>query len=373
MARSTATLRSPTTFSRLALASLVSLTLIVVTGAAVRLTQSGLGCPDWPTCTQHSLVAAWSFHPMVEFSNRMVTIAVVVVIGVTMVGAIARMPRRRDLVWLSAALVAGVVGQAVLGGMVVLYKLAPELVMAHFLVSMLMLWNAIVLYRRAARPAGPVKAMVSRDMVRLSRIVVAVVALVLFLGTVVTGTGPHSGSPGTERLPFPLRDVAELHATVVLFLIGLTLAMLFGLHSSGAPARVQQRGRVLLEIMALQGVIGYSQYFTAVPAWLVEFHVLGATTVWLAALNFHLGLFSGSSETTSPRPRAVPLADWAEPRAAPALAGAGPPETSPSYVMAATGTRGSSGTDGVPMRHDQSFMGQNISDDEQRSSSGGPC
>ncbi|MGH9068875.1 MAG: COX15/CtaA family protein [Acidimicrobiales bacterium] len=290
---------SPAAFRRLALAVLVALALLVITGAAVRLTGSGLGCPDWPTCTRQSYVAAFSFHPMVEFVNRVIVIAVTVLIAATMLGALARAPRRRDLAWLALALVAGYVAQIVLGGLTVLFKLAPPLVMAHLLLSMAMVWAAVVLFRRAGQPDTAATPMVAGSVVVLGRLIVVFLAVVLTAGTAVTGSGPHSGNIGAKRLPFAFSSAAEFHATAVLFLIGITVATLVVVHQSGVPVGVQRRGRVLLELMVVQGIVGYVQYFLHVPALLVELHVALATVVWIAALWFHLGLFHRAPEVVA--------------------------------------------------------------------------
>lgn len=300
---------SPSAFRRIALGAVAALSAIVVTGAAVRLTGSGLGCPDWPTCKGRQVVAAWSFHPMVEFANRIVIIVVTVGVVLVLLAALAHRPRRRDLVWLSAGLVVGVIADAVLGGLVVLLKLAPPLVMAHFLLSLVILADAVVLHRRAGQPDTAPRPVVGPDLIRLSRLILVVVAVVVALGTAVTGSGPHAGDIHAKRLAISFHGIAEVHSTAVMLLIGLTLASLFALHQAGAPAGVQGRGRILLEVMAAQAVIGYTQYFTRVPALLVGIHVAGATAVWVTALRFHLGLFARPAPR--PAPAAMPATDAA--------------------------------------------------------------
>ena len=283
---------SPTAFGRLALVTTVALALTIVTGAAVRLTGSGLGCPDWPTCAGHQVVAAWSFHPMVEFTNRLIVAAVSVLVVVTALASLARSPFRRDLAWLSFALIAGVVGQIVLGGLTVLFKLAPPLVMAHFLLSLVILADALVLLHRAGRPYTPSVAMVSGAVVRLGQLILVTTTAVIGLGTAVTGSGPHSGDLGAKRLAIKFSAMAEIHATAVMFLIGLTLAALFAFHQGRAPESTQARGRVLLYLMVGQAVLGYTQYFTRVPAVLVAIHVAGATAVFVGAVRLYLGMYS---------------------------------------------------------------------------------
>ncbi len=286
----------PRRFQFLAWASLLAVALIVVTGAAVRLTGSGLGCPDWPTCTHTQLTPQLSFHPLVEFGNRLVTVALTLTVGATWVASLLRRPRRRDLCWLSATLVAGVVLQAVLGGVVVYTRLNPYLVMVHFLASMALVAAATVLAHRARRVVGPASAthLVPRPLLIASRLLLVLVAAVLAAGTATTGAGPHAGGATGQlvarRLPVALRDMAELHSTLALFTVGVALALAFALHAVDTPERVRRAGRGLVAVMAAQAAIGYTQYFTHLPAALVELHVLGATLIVIGAVAFHLAL-----------------------------------------------------------------------------------
>ncbi|MGC8464414.1 MAG: COX15/CtaA family protein [Acidimicrobiales bacterium] len=272
--------------------TLVAMSIIIITGGAVRLTQSGLGCPTWPNCTAHHLAASFSFHPMVEFVNRLITIFCSGIIILIALAAFVRKPFRRDLAKLAFGLIGGLIAEIVLGGITVLEKLAPPFVMAHFMLALIVAWNALVLYRRASTPEPIRHRRVTIESVWVVRILLANLAAVIFMGTVVTGTGPHSGSPISKRLPFQLRAVAELHADLVLFLIGLTLATVFLLHQGRAPADVQRTARFLLVAEAAQAAIGYTQYFTNLPALLVGFHIAGATLLWLTALWLYLSLFS---------------------------------------------------------------------------------
>lgn len=270
---------------------LVAVALIIVSGAAVRLTGSGLGCPDWPGCFQRQLTASWSFHPMVEFANRLVIVAVsVLVVGVA-AGSLLRRPLRPDLCWLSFGLVAGVVAQAVMGGMVVLFKLAPGLVMAHFALSIAVLADAVVLHRRAGQQRVRATAMVGRHLLAAGRLMLAGLAVVILAGTAATGAGPHAGNAGARRLPIAFQSVAELHATLAVGLIGLTIGVVVAAHQAGTPAGVQRRARLLIAVMAAQGAIGYTQYFLRVPAGVVEVHIVGVTLLWIVAQRFYLGLF----------------------------------------------------------------------------------
>jgi heme a synthase len=314
---------SPAAYRRLTLVALVALAFIVVSGAAVRLTGSGLGCPDWPTCADDRLVAPLEYHAMVEFVNRTVTGLVSVAVILAVLGSLRRRPRRRDLTALSLGLVAGVIGQIVLGGLTVLFELKPGFVMAHFLLSMVLLADAVALHDRAGRPDPvpdpdpgdlPPPAVADRDLRRLGSLTVAAAGLVLFLGTVVTSSGPHGGDENAERLQFALPEVARLHGVAVVLFLGLTLVTLWRLRAAGAPAGVLRRGEVVLAVSVAQAAIGYIQYFNGVPALLVGIHVAGAVAVWVAALRFRLA-FAGLAPS---RPRPDRDADQVGPAVSPA-------------------------------------------------------
>jgi len=287
---------SPPAYRRITFVALLALVFIIVTGGAVRLTGSGLGCPDWPTCARNRVVAPWEYHAMVEFVNRTITGLVSVAVILAVLGSLRRVPRRRDLVWLSVGLVGGVVGQIVLGGLTVLFELRPGFVMAHFLLSMVLLTNAVVLHHRAGRPAGPTRVAVSHDLLALGRLGVAAAALVVFLGTVVTSSGPHGGDEKAERLPFLLRDVTRLHGIAVMLFLAVVIASLLKLGKHGGPSTLMRRGEVLLGVLVAQAALGYTQYFTGVPAVLVGFHILGAASVWVAVLRFHLAFSVPASD-----------------------------------------------------------------------------
>jgi cytochrome c oxidase assembly protein subunit 15 len=279
---------TPPTYRRITFFALLALCFIVVTGAAVRLTGSGLGCPDWPTCAENRVVAPWEYHAMVEFVNRTITGLVSVAVMLAVLGSLVRRPKRRDLLWLSLGLVAGVLGQIVLGGLTVLFELKPGFVMAHFLLSMVLIANAVVLHHRAGRPAGPTRPAVGSDLLTLGRLEVAAAALTIFLGTIVTSSGPHGGDEEAERLPFLLPDVTRLHGISVMLFLAVTLLVLWRLRKAGAGGDILRRSEVLLAVLVAQGALGYVQYFTGVPALLVGFHVAGATATWVAVLRLHL-------------------------------------------------------------------------------------
>ena len=300
---------SPATYRRVTSLALVALAFIVVTGGAVRVTGSGLGCPDWPTCAKGRIVAPVETHALIEFVNRTVTGVVSVMVIVAVLAALRRRPFRRDLVWLAVGLVFGVVGQIVLGGLVVLFDLYPPLVMGHFVVSMMLVADAVVLQHRAgwadgspAAPAVRPAPAVDAEVRRLGSWLVVWAAVVLALGTVVTGSGPHAGSNEgqfVERLPFALRDAARLHALAVWVLVALTLLTVWRARRDRVPADVLRRGSVLLSVMFAQGAVGYVQYFTKLPPLLVALHIAGATALWIAVLRFRLGF---AAPIPAPRP-----------------------------------------------------------------------
>lgn len=275
--------------ARAALAALVLNTVIVVTGGAVRLTASGLGCPTWPRCTDASFVATreMGLHGAVEFGNRLLTYVLAAAVLAAVVTAVRQRPRRPLLVRLATLLLAGIVAQAVLGGVTVLTGLNPLTVMAHFLLSMVLLAAAVLLWERAREaPVWPV-----RPEIRLSVTAVGVVtAATLVAGTVVTGTGPHSGDPdATDRLPFDPVTVTQVHADLVFLLLGLVAATTLALRATGASPVLVRRAVRLLVVLVAQGAVGYVQYATDLPVALVAAHVLGACLVWLAALHLAVG------------------------------------------------------------------------------------
>jgi heme a synthase len=293
---------SPATVRKVALASVIAYALLVLSGGAVRLTGSGLGCPDWPSCFQHHLTAVSSFHPIVEFVNRLVTVAVTVLSLSALAVTALRRPPRRDLTLIGGGLVVGIGAQIVLGGLVVLFKLNPYLVALHFALTIVILANAVVLYHLSGSEPTPAEPVVGRDLVLLARLQLATLALVTLIGTVVTGSGPHAGGAGAKRIPIAFRDIAELHSSVALFLIGLTLASQFAFHHAKAPPGVLRLGRLLIEVMAIQGALGYLQYFLHDAAWVVEFHLAGVTTLWITGIGFYLSLHRHARATTAGAP-----------------------------------------------------------------------
>jgi heme a synthase len=297
---------SPRTFRRLAVASLVAVCAIVLTGAAVRLTGSGLGCPDWPSCYHRRVTPQLSFHPVVEFSNRLVTVVLVVLLAFTFLAALRRRPFRTDLTWLAVGLLGGVVAQAVIGGIAVYTKLNPYVVLLHFLASMVLVAVAVVLVHRSVRDYSPGSAtrLVPKAILLGGRALLTLLTLVLVAGTFTTGAGPHAGNAGGQlvarRIPVALRDMAELHSSLALLLIGVALGIALALHTIAVPERVRRGARMLCGVLVAQGVVGYTQYFTHLPAALVEVHVLGATALVVGAVQFHLVLTDHRPEVLTP-------------------------------------------------------------------------
>jgi len=317
---------SPASMRRIALAGVISTAGIILTGAAVRLSKSGLGCPDWPQCTGSSLVAAHTrgdpmFHTWIEFGNRLVTVVVTVVAVAVLIAAWRFRPggrRRRDLVWLAAAQPAGIVAQIVLGGIVVLTKLNPATVSLHFMVSVAVVAAAVALHVKCTEGTAPARSLVRPDLRMLCYGVVAVAAVMLAAGTVVTGTGPLAGAGDVPRYHLPLEGVTQFHADIGWLLGGLTVALVVGLHATRAPARVMRLGWLVLGLIGAQGVIGYTQYFSGLPAGLVWVHVAGSLLIWVAVLRLMFAVRDRGPLIPPPASPAGPGAS-ARPEAQPAL------------------------------------------------------
>ena len=338
LATATAAVLSPTPagMRRIALAGVIANAGSIATGAAVRLSQSGLGCPTWPQCTGSSLVATSSakstlVHAWVEFGNRLFVTMILIVSVIVLIaawrlrtgdtapgdrdmgagdtGAAGRWPAsRRRLVWLAAVQPAGVALQAVLGGIVVLTKLNPVTVSIHFLASIAILAAAVALHVMFTRPAAPPDAVIRTDLRWLSAGLLAVTGLMLAAGTVVTGTGPLAGAASVPRYQLPLVGATQFHADIGWLLTGLTIAMVIALRVAGSPPAAVRRGWLLLGLILTQGVIGYTQYFAGLPAGLVWVHVLGATLVWIAALWLFFALHPRALHSRAQHPAAPDLA-----------------------------------------------------------------
>jgi cytochrome c oxidase assembly protein subunit 15 len=255
----------------------------------------------------------------VEFGNRLINAFVSVASVAALVAALRRSPRRRDLTLLSAGLVAGLVAEIVLGALVVYFKLAPGLVMVHFLLGLVVLADAVVLYQRAGLPEpdkrlGPKPVdLVGNTQLALSRLTLVALAVVAALGSIVTSSGPHGGDPKARRFDFSLHSVARLHGTSVEVFLALVVILLWSLARTEAPPIVIRRAQILLGSLIFQAVIGYTQYFNRDPVGLVAAHVAGACLVVIAALQFHLGLRAYPARTarsgpaSPPTPTSVPI------------------------------------------------------------------
>jgi len=300
----------PRTYRVITATALVALVAIVVSGAAVRLTGSGLGCPTWPSCEDGSLVprGATGVHGWVEFVNRTFTGAVSVAVALAVLGSRRLQQRRRDLTLLSWGLVGGVFAQALLGGLVVLVDVAPIAVAGHYLLSAVLVANAVVLHHRAALPKDGRRPAATPSVLRLSNVLVAACATVLVTGTLVTGSGPHGGDEAAERLPFAVRSVVPFHGAAAWALLVVAMVLLYRADRGDVAPAVLGRGRLLIAAIGLQGTIGYVQYFTDVPEGLVGIHVLGSALVWVAVLRLHLALHEGVPTPLQDAARPDPVA-----------------------------------------------------------------
>ena len=283
---------------------------LVLTGGAVRLTGSGLGCPTWPECTPGSYTpvphqAEGQLHAWIEFGNRLLTFAlllsaVLVAINVFAPRRLGRvlaafnisLSGRRDLRWLVAGQVLGILGQGVLGGITVLTDLHPLPVAGHLLLSMLLIAGATSIYSRRHEPQLKVSAP-TKTVSLLSKTHIAVSFIVLILGTIVTGSGPHAGDEKAQRFGFDIRSVAILHADAVIFLMGLTIALLV---AASVTHSTKKAIYVFFGISLAQGGVGYAQYLTGIPELLVAIHLAGATIFWIAAWRIRLSVVRTSQQ-----------------------------------------------------------------------------
>ncbi len=296
--------REQRTLRGFALASLVANVALVVSGGAVRLTNSGLGCPTWPSCTDSSLTPTkkYAIHGVIEFSNRQLTIVLALLAVLTLLVAILQ----RRQVLLAAVAFAIIPAQAVIGGIVVYTDLNPWVVSLHFLASMPIIAVTLLLWwRLRERPAGDASAFgrtgphavpscqkatpVAVPARLLAWLAVLATAAVLVAGTVVTGSGPHAGDPDTSgkvhRTGLNVASMSQLHADLVMILVGLSVGLVAVSFAAAGAQRLRRATWVLFAVVLAQGVIGYTQYFLHVPPLLVALHMLGACLVWIAALR----------------------------------------------------------------------------------------
>jgi cytochrome c oxidase assembly protein subunit 15 len=268
--------------------------VIVITGGIVRITGSGLGCPTWPECAPGSYTpspdqAEDPLHIWIEFGNRLLTFVLAIAALASLFYALRFIPHTRIRL-LALAQVLGIVAQAILGGITVLTGLHPATVAAHLLLSIVLISGALSLRQRVY---GRIPRTFQTESLTqlLARALVTLGFIVIVLGSIVTGTGPHAGDDTSERFGFDIRVVAWLHADLVIAFLGLTLATWIAIRLGEAePARsvLLRRITTLLALSLSQGAIGYLQYFTGVPELLVILHLIGAVTVWLSLWNFYI-------------------------------------------------------------------------------------
>ncbi len=271
---------------------------LVITGGAVRLTGSGLGCPTWPECTPGSYTpvphqAEGQLHAWIEFGNRLLTFALVAVALAVLAHVLYK--KRKDLRLLAVGQVLGILGQGVLGGITVLTDLHPLPVAGHLLLSIILIAGAASIYDRRENAVLRVKPD-ERITSLLSTAHLHLTFLVIVLGTLVTGSGPHAGDEKAQRFGFDIRSVSVLHADAVIALLGITLALYVAARANPLHHR---RILVFTAIALAQGAIGYIQYFTGIPEILVAAHLLGATLVWIAAWRIRLAITTSPVHTPS--------------------------------------------------------------------------
>jgi cytochrome c oxidase assembly protein subunit 15 len=286
-------LLEPLAFRRVVVIALFFVTAIIVTGASVRLSGSGLGCPTWPRCTGTELIDISEPHRAVEQINRLFTGAVGVAVAVAFAAAFRRRPYRRDLAWFGALLIGGVVLQGIIGGIVVLLELQWQSVALHFLASFVLLYGNLELLRRASEPTRARTQVVSPMLRSLTEVVFGLTLVVIALGTIVTGAGPHGGDADVERLDWPVANAVRLHSVAVWCLVAFTVALIAIAQRARAAVTFDRACR-LLGALIMQGAIGYIQWFNKVPPVLVALHVLGAAAVFGLAAWMRFGSFDAS-------------------------------------------------------------------------------
>lgn len=280
---------APKFLRRVANLMVITQSAIVITGALVRLTGSGLGCSTWPECTPGSYTPSPDqpeapLHAWIEFGNRLLTFVLFLNALVLMISILRN---RKELFGLGAIQILGILAQAVLGGITVLTGLNPATVAGHFMLSIILIAAALSLRQRiyGKSPSGLIVSKLTRN---LTRALVLLTFVVLIAGTIVTGSGPHAGDSTAERFPLDARTVSWIHADLVIALIGVAIALLISIQvgESGATREILgARIKVFLLASLVQGAIGYTQYFTGLPEVLVAFHILGSILVWLSAWN----------------------------------------------------------------------------------------
>jgi heme a synthase len=288
--------------------SALLLGFIILTGSAVRLTGSGLGCPDWPTCKQGRIVPQSGTHAQIEFGNRIVTGLCVFAAAIGVLTALVRVPYRRDLVRLGLITSLLIFANAILGGLTVIYGLKPQFVMSHFLVAIGSLATGVLIFHRSGEPGGS-RDLFGRDRTlaldpltsRLVQVLTLGALVTLFLGTVVTGSGPHGGDPKVTRYNFSMLDVTRIHSGAVWLTLGLAAFLAARCARIPGPTALVLRKRltVLIGVSIVQGAIGFIQYFDRLPVGLVQIHVLGATLFWVCVLWVRAATWGPTADTTA--------------------------------------------------------------------------
>jgi cytochrome c oxidase assembly protein subunit 15 len=277
-------------FRRLTTVNLGLLVAIIVSGAVVRLTNSGLGCPDWPNCSADQFVNVSTHHALIEQLNRLFSGAIGIPIALALIGAYQLAPRRRDLVRLAWILFGLFWGEAILGGISVMVKLAWVSVMGHFLLALALVSIALRMRQLAREIEGPRVPIVTPLARRAVAVVYVWTIAAVIAGTFVTAAGPHGGDREARRLTWPIVDVVRVHGALVDVLVVLALLTAWLLVRTQAPRRVLVTASVALAAMVAQGVLGYVQYAQAIPAELVGFHVFGAVIVFAAVQQLELSV-----------------------------------------------------------------------------------
>jgi cytochrome c oxidase assembly protein subunit 15 len=294
------------TMRRLAVANLVAQVGIMVTGVTVRVTGSGLGCPEFPECFPGSMIPVSHadvapLHQWVEFGNRMLTFVLVAIAGLVLLAALGTRPRRRRLTVLAAVMPVGIVVQALIGGFTVLTDLAWGGVSLHFMASALLVWLSVALVGAATDADAPARPLVPGAVRGLIAVSSAVLVALLVAGTLVTAAGPHAGDAETPRLALGVEATAQLHTELLFGYLGLLVGIGFALRAVGAPAALERRFRVLLAVVLAQGLVGGVQYVLDVPEALVVLHVLGAGLVTAAAAALWFATVERSAVTAPTR------------------------------------------------------------------------
>ncbi|MCU1392209.1 MAG: hypothetical protein JWM34_637 [Ilumatobacteraceae bacterium] len=300
---------SPATYRKVCIAALVAVCVIVVTGASVRLSGSGLGCADWPNCNASKFVDVSTLHGAIEQINRLFTGVVMIAVIAAVLGAVRRRPRRKDLTRLAIAIAIGVPMQGLVGAIVVLTDLNPFANQQHFLLSMVLVALSVVLVVRSGQPDEGVRGpTVSAPTATYVRWITVLSGLALVSGTFVTGSGPHAGDERAKRFDVAISSMARIHSITVLATIGTAILLLWRLRTNAADRAVLDNPLTTWLVVAIaQAGIGYTQYFSGVPAILVGFHVALATTLWLATIHLQMSTTAIGATTPDLDP-ALPVA-----------------------------------------------------------------